>query len=286
MSPRARLVTASVLFSTGGTAIKAVSLDGWEVLAVRAAVASVTVFLLLPEARGGFEWRTVLVGCAYGATTTLFVLSNKLTTAANAVFLQNTSPLFILLLAPLVLRERISRGDLVFMGVLAVGMLAFFAGIKGARFATAPDPLLGNTLAACSALTWALTIVGYRWLAARGLPIGSAAIAGTVLACAVALPFALPLGAARTTDWLLLAYLGTVQLGVAYRLIARGLPHVGALEASLILLMEPVLGSIWAWLVFHETLSPAGVSGAAIIVGATVVHSIRSKPQPEAVPEA
>jgi drug/metabolite transporter (DMT)-like permease len=285
MTPRARLITASVLFSTGGTAIKGVSLGGWEVLAARAAIASVVVFVLLPEARRGFEWRTLLVGCAYGATTTLFVLSNKLTTAANAVFLQNTSPLFILPLAPLVLRERVSRGDLAFMGVLAVGMLAFFTGVD-ARFATAPNPLLGNALAACSALTWALTIVGYRWLAARGLPIGSAAIAGNVLACAAALPFALPFGAARPTDWLLLAYLGTVQLGVAYRLIARGLPHVRALEASLILLMEPVLGSIWAWLVFQETLGPMGVAGAVIIVGATVVHSIRSRPQPEAVPEA
>lgn len=285
MTPRARLITASVLFSTGGTAIKGVSLGGWEVVALRAAIASVAVFVLLPEARRGFEWRTLLVGSAYGATTTLFVLSNKLTTAANAVFLQNTSPLFILLLAPLALRERISRDDLAFMGVLAVGMLVFFTGVN-ARYATAPNPLLGNTLAVCSALTWSLTIVGYRWLAARGLPIGSAVVAGNVLACAGALPFALPLGAAQPMDWLLLVYLGTVQLGVAYRLIARGLPHVRALEAALILLMEPVLASLWAWLVLGETLGPAGVAGAVIIIGATVVHSIRSRPQPEAVPEA
>jgi drug/metabolite transporter (DMT)-like permease len=73
---------------------------------------------------------------------------------------------------------------------------------------------------------------------------------------------------------------------VAYRLIARGLPHVRALEASLILLMEPVLGSMWAWLVFRETLGLMGVAGAVVIIGATVVHSIRSRPQPEAVPEA
>jgi drug/metabolite transporter (DMT)-like permease len=120
----------------------------------------------------------------------------------------------------------------------------------------------------------------------QGRPIGSAVIAGSLLACANALPFALPLGAARTTDWLLVAYLGVVQLGVAYRLIARPLPHVPALEASLILLMEPVLASIWAWLAFGETLGPAGVAGATIIIGATVVHSIRARPQPEAVPEA
>jgi drug/metabolite transporter (DMT)-like permease len=285
VTPRARLITASVLFSTGGTAIKGVSLDGWEVVALRAAVAAVAVFVLLPEARRRFDWRTLAVGVAYGATTTLFVLSNKLTTAANAVFLQNTSPLFILLLAPVVLRERVSRDDLAFMGVLALGMLVFFTGIES-RFATAPDPLLGNVLAVCSAITWSVTIVGYRWLAARGLPIGSAAIAGNLLACAAALAFALPFGASRPADWLLLGYLGVVQLGLAYRMVSRGLPHVRALEASLILLMEPVLASIWAWLAFGETLGPAGVAGAVIILGATLVHSIRSRPQPEAVPEA
>jgi drug/metabolite transporter (DMT)-like permease len=285
VTPRVRLIIASVLFSTGGTAIKGTALDGWEVVALRAAVAAVTVAALLPEARRGFEWRTLLVGAAYGATTTLFVLSNKLTTAASAVFLQNTSPLFILLLAPVALRERVTRGDLVFMAVLAAGMVAFFGGI-GAPVATAPKPLLGNALAVCSAFTWSFTIVGYRWLAVQGLPIGSAVIAGSLLACANALPFALPLGSAGTTDWLLVAYLGVVQLGVAYRLIARALPHVPALEASLILLMEPVLASIWAWLAFGETLGPAGVAGATIIIGATVVHSIRARPQPEAVPEA
>ena len=285
MTPRARLITAAVLFSTGGTAIKGVSLGGWEVVALRAAVATVAVFVLLPEARRGFEWRTLLVASAYGATTTLFVLSNKLTTAASAVFLQNTSPLFILLLAPLALRERVSRGDLAFMGVLALGMLVFFTGVD-ARFATAPNPLLGKVLAVCSAITWSLTIVGYRWLATRGLPIGSAVIAGNLLACACALVFALPFGAVRPIDWLLLGYLGVVQLGVAYRLIARALPHVRALEASLILLMEPVLASLWAWLVLGETLGPAGVAGGVIIIGATVVHSVRARPQPEAVPEA
>lgn len=285
MSPRARLIAASILFSTGGTAIKGVSLGGWQVLAVRAAVAAVVVWLILPEARRGFDWRTILVGAAYGATTTLFVLANKLTTAANAVFLQNTSPLFILLLAPLVLRERISRDDGVFMAVLAAGMLLFFAGIER-RFATAPDPVLGNLLSVACALTWSATIIGYRWLAARQLSIGAAAVAGNALACAVALPWALPFPAGRPLDWLLLAYLGTVQLGLAYQFVARALPHVRALEASLILLMEPVLASVWAWAVHGETMAPAGIAGAGIIVGATVVHSVRGRPQPEAVPEA
>lgn len=285
MSPRARLVAASVLFSTGGTAIKGVALGGWQVLAVRAAIAAIVVLALVPEARRGFEWRTLLVGCAYGATTALFVLSNKLTTAANAVFLQNTSPLFVLLLAPLVLRERMRREDVAFMLVLAIGMVLFFVGVNR-RFATAPNPLLGNVLAVCCAATWSTTIIGYRWLAARGHSIGAAVVTGNLLACAAALPWALPLPHVRPVDWLLLAYLGSVQLGLSYRFVVRALPHVRALEASLILLMEPVLASIWAWAVLGETMAPPGVAGAIVILGATVLHSFRSTPLPEAVPEA
>jgi hypothetical protein len=216
VSPRARLITASVLFSTGGTAIKAVSLDGWEVLAVRAAVASVTVFLLLPEARGGFEWRTVLVGCAYGATTTLFVLSNKLTTAANAVFLQNTSPLFILLLAPLVLRERISRGDLVFVGCSP------WVCWRSSPASRARDSPGARPAARQHTLGVQRAHLGAHH---RRVPLARRARTpdrlgrhrGDRARLRPGPAVRPPLGAARTTDWLLLAYLGTRAAG-------RGLP--------------------------------------------------------------
>lgn len=285
MTPRNRLILASVLFSTGGTAIKGVAFDAWQVLAVRAVIAAATLLVLLPEARRGMDWRAVVVGGAYGATATLFVLANKLTTAGHAVFLQNTSPLFVLLLAPWALGERARRSDLGFMAVLAAGMALFFVG-AGPRFVTAPAPLLGNALAVGSAVTWAVAIVGYRWLAGRGIAIGAAAVAGNVLAFLFALPFALPLPAGRALDWALLVYLGVVQLGLGYRFIARGLPHVPALAASVILLMEPVLSSLWAWLVHGETIGVAGVAGGAIIVAGTVLHGRLARPHPETVPEA
>ncbi|HLS47395.1 MAG TPA: hypothetical protein VK012_02685, partial [Gemmatimonadales bacterium] len=98
---RLRLVLAALLFSTGGAAIKATTLTAWQVAGFRSGVAALVLFLLLPESRRGWSWRTLLVGISYAATLLLFVLANKLTTSANTIFLQSTAPLYILILSPL-----------------------------------------------------------------------------------------------------------------------------------------------------------------------------------------
>ena len=156
---RWKLLIAALLFSTGGAAIKACGMSGWQVAGFRSGLAAVALWLFLPSARRGWTKGQALVACAYAATLILYVLANKLTTAANAIFLQSTAPLFILILAPLWLRESIRRRDLVFMAALGVGLALFFMGQEAPQ-QTASDPLLGNILAACSAVTWALTVSG------------------------------------------------------------------------------------------------------------------------------
>ncbi|HET7603618.1 MAG TPA: EamA family transporter, partial [Gemmatimonadales bacterium] len=104
---RLQLVLAAALFSTGGAAIKAASLTGYQVASFRSGIAALTLFLLLPQARRGYTWRSMAVGVTYAATLLLFVLANKLTTSANTIYLQSTAPLYILLLAPLLLKEPI-----------------------------------------------------------------------------------------------------------------------------------------------------------------------------------
>src|SRR4026209_2292972 len=100
MSPASKIIAAAVLFSTGGAAIKFCSFGAWQLAAFRATLSMTTILLVLPEARRRWSWRTLVVGFAYAATTLLYVQANKHTTAASAIFLQSTSPLFILMLAP------------------------------------------------------------------------------------------------------------------------------------------------------------------------------------------
>ena len=106
MNPRLQIVLAALLFSTGGAAIKWVGAGAWQVAGFRAGIAGLTLLALIPAARRGWSWRTVLVGLTYGATTLLYVQANRNTTAASTIFLQNTNPVFILVLAPWALGER------------------------------------------------------------------------------------------------------------------------------------------------------------------------------------
>ncbi len=180
MSPRSKIIAAAILFSSGGAAIKWCGFGAWQLAAFRAALAMLTILVLLPEARRGWSWRTVVVGFAYAATTLLYVQANKHTTAASAIFLQSTSPLFILLLAPWLLGEHATRRDIGQMAIMGVGLGLFLLGLDQPS-ATAPNPALGNVLAAVCAVTWAFTVMGYRWLAARGASVAAAAVSGRPL---------------------------------------------------------------------------------------------------------
>ncbi len=286
---RLQMLAAAALFSTGGSVIKATSLTGWQVAMARSGVAALALLALAPAARRAWSWRTPVVGVAYASTLLLFVQANKLTTAANAIFLQATAPLYLLLLSPWLLGERVRRRDLGFLMVLAGGLALFFVGGE-APTAKAEDPALGNLLAALSGLTWAFTIAGLRWLARGGAgAVGSTAVpatvAGNLLGCLVAAPLALPL-AATPLDLALVAFLGVFQIALAYLCLTASVTRVPAFEGALLLLLEPVLSALLAWALHGETPAPAALAGAALILGATVAHAaVAPRQVEEAAPQ-
>lgn len=218
------------------------------------------------------------IALAYALTLLLFAQANKLTTAAHAIYLQGTAPLYVLLLGPLWLKEKVRARDLVLGGLIAVGMLLFFIAEPG-KSASAPDPVKGNILAAITGLTWALVITGVRWLAASGeTPQAgvATAILGNLLGFLVALPFALPVAEVRVADVLTLLYLGVFQVGLAYMLLGKGIAHVPAFEASALILLEPALNPVWAFLVQGERPAPLAILGAVIILLATLWQAYSS----------
>src|SRR5690349_707140 len=197
------VIAAAALFSTGGAAIKGTSLTAFQVAGPRSAVAALALVLVLPAARRGFGWDLLPAACAYGGTLLCFVLATKLTTAAAAIFLQSTAPIWILLLAPLLLREPIRLADLPAVGLAAVGLVLVFLGSRD-PVATAPRPELGNLLALASGLFYALLMITMRRLA-RDSPAGvdrslPATVLGNGLAFLVTLPLALPIVSVRGAD--------------------------------------------------------------------------------------
>ncbi len=274
--PTLSLLAAAVIFSTGGLAIKLSGLPAWQIVFGRSAIAVATLLALLPEARRGWTVAAIVAAVPYAATMTLFVLSTRLTTAANAIVLQSTAPLYLLLLGPWLLDEPVRRRDLGFLVVMLVGVA--LVTLDGDTIApSAPSPTLGNLIALLSGLAWAFTILMLRRLArAQPGPPAATLVIGNLLTCLVAAPMALPMGAMPMRDGLPLLYLGTVQIPVAYLLFARGVRSVPALTTSLLMLLEPVLNPLWVWLLHGERPGPTALVGGALVLVATAVRAVQT----------
>jgi drug/metabolite transporter (DMT)-like permease len=265
------LLITAVLFSTGGAAVKACSIGSWQVAGLRSAFAIVALLIAVPSTRARWTPAVVLVGASQAATMLLFVSSTKLTTAANAIFLQSTAPLYVLLLAPVLLREPVSRTDLLFVAAFLGGLAIIFVG-DSSPTTTAPNPALGNWLGVASGVAWASTVMGYRWAARDPSVFGAALLAGNVIVALVAIPLGWPI-TATAQDWAIVAFLGVFQISLSYAFLAIAMREVPALEASLLMLLEPVLNPVWTWLVHGERVGPASLVGGAIVLAATAART-------------
>jgi drug/metabolite transporter (DMT)-like permease len=263
---------AAVLWSSGGLFIK---LAPFGPLGVACGRALVTTVFYLVVFRPDLRKARLSTGIAYAAMIVTFVSATKLTTAANAIFLQYTGPAYVLALSPWILGEPFDRLDAGCVALSLVGMSLFFVG------RVEPGQLAGNVLGVLSGLSYALTVLLLRRDAKEGArdALPSTAL-GNLLAAIVTLPFAANALAATTAQGaLVLLYLGVVQMGVAYWLFARGLRTVHASEASLISMLEPILNPVWVFLGAGERPGRWALAGGAIVIAAVAFRALR-KPEP------
>jgi drug/metabolite transporter (DMT)-like permease len=269
---RLQALAAAVLFSTGGAGIKVAAFSALQVSMIRSGVAVIALAFWLRGAMT-FSPGVLGIGATYAATLTLFVVATKLTTAADAIFLQSTAPLYLLLFAPLVLKESVRRADLVYAAALSGGMVLCFLG-EAAVTSTASNPALGDLFGAASGLTWAWTLVTLRRIGrddGSGRQTLGAVVAGNAIACAAAAPFAIPLPTAPVHEWATLTYLGVFQIALAYIFLSSAIRHLPALEISLLLLIEPVLNPVWTWVFRGENPGRWTIVGGAVILAATAL---------------
>lgn len=273
------LLAAALCWSLGGVLLKSVD---WPPLAVgggRGLIAA--LFLAAAVGRGlNFKWGAlpVATALAYTGCTVLFAAATKLTTAANAILLQYTAPVYVALLGAWLLKERPTRGDWATMAVVFVGMAIFL--YDGLRF----NDLAGVLLAIASGVCFAAMIVMLR-MQKDGAPIGSI-ILGNLFGFLIGLPWMLSAPFPDGRSLVALGLLGVVQLGIAYLLYARAIKHVTALEAVLIPVIEPILNPVWVMLALGEKPSGLALVGGAIVLGAVTWRAAASvrRPPPEALP--
>jgi len=277
LNPRLAAIASAILFSTGGAAIKSTSLTSWQISGLRSLVAALAVLILLPETRKHWTWRSGVVAIAYAICLTSFVLATKNTTAANAIFLQATAPVYLVLLGPWLLREKVRTSDWTTLAIVCVGMVLVFWD-PGEAQALAPSPLLGNWLGALSGLTWALTVCGLRWLS-RGQAGSSMTpvLMGNCIGILICLPQMFPLTQIRSNDIWSLAYLGVFQVGLAYWCLTKAMANLGALEASLLIMVEPALNPVWTWWLHGERPTTTAIAGGALIIGSALLKSWRDR---------
>lgn len=267
---------AAVLWSSGGLFIKAVGLDALGVTMWRSLLAAVSIALLMrtgvpnPLRAARLEWALAV---SYALMLVLFVSATKLTTAANAIFLQYTAPLYVLVLGRLMLDERPSTADLACVAVAFGGMALFFVG----RLET--SDLWGNLSAVASGVSFAvfLTLLRHRDCAPATRP--RSMVLGNMLLVAAMVAINAGRGewaafAPGPSDVAGLVFLGLIQIGLAYVLFGFGIAHVQALEASLIGMLEPVLNPVWVFIFLGETPGWWAVLGGAVIIVAVGVRTL------------
>lgn len=268
------LLAAALLFSTGGAAIKGNSLTAWQVASYRSLVAALVLSLIFPETRRNWTRRHLVAGLAYAGTLIAFVGATKLTTAANATFLQATAPGYLAILGPLLLKERLRKSDLWLLLAVGTGMSLFFLASDPAS-ATAPDPATGNLLGMLSGVCWAFTVTGLRWLHEGGLKM---VVVGSWLTFLLALPASLPIPVFTASDTVAVLYLGVIQVALAYYCLTKGIRSVPAFEAATLMLIEPAMNPVWTWMAMGERPGALSIAGGTLILTATLLNTwLRSR---------
>lgn len=260
-----QLLLAALFWSLGGLLIKAAD---WPPLAVaggRGIVAAVFLFLTNRSLQFTFSRVQLIAAFAYAGCTVLFVTATKLTTAANAILLQYTAPVWVALLGAWFLKERTTRADWLTIVVVLGGMALFFA--DGLAF----GGLLGNITGVLSGVCFAAMTVALR-RQKDGSPVESI-ILGNVIAFIIGLPFMFGQSLPSPTGIAAIVALGVVQLGFSYWLYARAIRQVTALEAVIIPVIEPILNPVWVFLMAGERPSPWALVGGVIVLSAVTLRS-------------
>lgn len=275
--PAAYVLVAVLLWSTGGLFIKWNTLDAFTVNLGRSFFAAIVVALFTYKKGLRLDRFTLFTSLLYAGTLSAFVYANKNTTAANAIFLQYTAPIYILILSPFILKEKFRNSDLVTVVICLAGMTLFFFEAPGANAATAPNVFLGNIAGLVSGVFFGLYFIFLRHPKSLAKNPALSVFYGNLIIVVVMAPIVISSPPANFGAFELgqLLYLGVFQIGIAYLLFTYGVAAgVRSMDASIIGFFEPLFNPIWVFLVMGEKPSQWALIGGVIIIAAVAIHTL------------
>jgi drug/metabolite transporter (DMT)-like permease len=261
--PPLLLLSAALCWSLGGLLIKSIDWPPMAIAGGRSAIAIPVMLLCIGRPRFTFSPAQIGGAIGYALTVALSVFATRMTTAANAIFLQYTAPIYVALIGRWYLGERALPIDWLVIAIALCGIALFFFDrltISG---------FLGNIVALASGVAFASVALFLRKEKA-GSPVASIILGNAIVALAgIPFMFQHSLG---TGSWWRLILLGAVQLGLPYVFYGTAIKYVTALEATLIPLLEPVLNPLWVTLALGERPGRWAILGGTLVLGAVLAR--------------
>jgi drug/metabolite transporter (DMT)-like permease len=269
------LLLTGLLWSIGGVFIKANDANPFVISSVRGLVAAI-VFLIALKGRPKMTWSKpqILGALAYSGVLTTFVLATKLTSAANAILLEYTSPIFVAILAWLILRERLRGYDILAIAGVVVGMwLLMSNNLSGGHMA-------GNVIGVGTGVCYAIFVICLRLQ--KDVSPYETVFLGNIFTFLIGVPFFF-LAPPAPASLLPVVFLGVFQIAIPYLLLTYASKNAKALDITLFTILEPLLNPVWVFLYTGENPGIRTVLGGAVLLAVVIlkaVFALRQTPTP------
>ena len=252
------LIVAALMWSVGGLFIKLVELSPLAITGTRSLAAAGVLLIYLQKVKWYWNKYFIIGVISYASMMVLYVTSIRLTTAANAIFLEFTAPVYVVVLSYFILNERVTLFDILSIIVIFCGMGLFF--FDELTF----EGFWGNILATIAGVCLGIVTVMLRKEKDSAFDM---VFFGNLLTAILCLPFMFSgFNETVTVDWLIIFGLGVVQLGLPYILYTLALRYVHAIDAILVSMIEPILNPIWVFLFVGERIGEWAVYGGALVL--------------------
>jgi drug/metabolite transporter (DMT)-like permease len=257
---------AAVLWSSGGLLVKLVTLGPMQISFFRCLIAAITFAVIFKKKIFLLNGITLLNSFFYAGVLIFYVIAMKTTTAANAIFLQSTAPIYVLIFEPVINKTNYEKANIITIIVCFLGMILFFLGDLS------PGELTGNLFGLLSGLFFAAFFLGMKKNDKQYQQ--SSIFFGNILVALICLPFLFSVKEMLLNDLWKVSFLGVFQIAIAYAFFSAGLKRIYAVEASIISMIEPVLNPVWVFIGYGEVPSITAIIGGLIILGSIVTRSL------------